>query len=619
MTKPLQMREININFMVNRRQPMNKTKPGFKNFYLNILFVLFIGGIGVQSFTSCSSDDVDDPPPPPGTSSALGSGDSSSSSDDDDGSSSSDDDDYGSSSSVGGGSGLYCDFGPVTEYGGGCFEIDNASDCDTEWGQVVNVCDGNSSSSVGGSSSSSIGGNSSSSSIGNSSSSSNFVVGNHFSPNIQYSSFTDSRNGKTYKSVVIGTQIWMAENLDYDPGTGYSTSTPYGRLYYWTTAMDLGDTYIDSQWGGSDVKRQGICPAGWYLPSQTDRDKLYLEVSDAPLDNSGSPTAGRYLKAKSGWSNNANGEDTYGFSALPGGYALAHSNSDGSLGFTLFNVGTVGRWWTSTEATGTSAKYISANTSDRADGGIIAALKANLHSVRCMKENNTGTSSSSATQSSSSKQSKLYCDFGPVNEDGGGCFEITSASECDTQWGRVVSVCTPTITTFVDSRDQKTYKKVKIGTQTWMAENLNYNASDSKCYNDDLSSCNTYGRLYNWTRARTVCPSGWHLPSQDEWDEMTDYIGGQETEGRELKATSGWIEDGNGMDEYGFNALPGGYGYSNNGDYAGRGFRGHWWTSTEDYRAGYNGAYYRYMSYEYDYAVWYPNEKLYYMSVRCVQ
>jgi uncharacterized protein (TIGR02145 family) len=131
----------------------------------------------------------------------------------------------------------------------------------------------------------------------------------------------------------------------------------------------------------------------------------------------------------------------------------------------------------------------------------------------------------------------------------------------------------------------KTYKTVKIGNLTWMAENLNYNVSGSKCYGDQESNCNTYGRLYKQSTAAGVCPKGWHLPSNYEWTYLTTNVGGSSTAGTKLKATSGWNAHatyGNGTDDYSFSALPG---YT-------IGTVGLWWSSS--YKGSYMGAGYAY-------------------------
>jgi uncharacterized protein (TIGR02145 family) len=168
---------------------------------------------------------------------------------------------------------------------------------------------------------------------------------------------------------------------------------------------------------------------------------------------------------------------------------------------------------------------------------------------------------------------------------------------------------------FTDPRDGKNYKTVKIGVQTWMTEDLKY-APGGKCYNDDIDYCKKYGRLYPWEAAKKVCPSGWHLPSDAEWTKLTDFVGGSSTAGTKLKAKSGWNNNGNGMDdEYGFSALPGGFGLSDDG-FLNVGISGFWWSATES-SASY--AWGRLIDYNYAKVGRYDGGKPYFYPVRCVQ
>jgi len=156
----------------------------------------------------------------------------------------------------------------------------------------------------------------------------------------------------------------------------------------------------------------------------------------------------------------------------------------------------------------------------------------------------------------------------------------------------------PTGTSFTDVRDGQSYRMVTIGTQTWMAENLNYDVPSSTrdvCYNKNSDNCSIYGRLYTWDDATSVCPVGWHLPSDDEWTTLEDFVGDSATAGTKLKSKSGWggVYDWNGTDLYGFSALPGGFGGSDGGSFSYVGTFGSWWSATE---GGTGTAYCRMMS-----------------------
>jgi uncharacterized protein (TIGR02145 family) len=168
---------------------------------------------------------------------------------------------------------------------------------------------------------------------------------------------------------------------------------------------------------------------------------------------------------------------------------------------------------------------------------------------------------------------------------------------------------------FTDSRDGKTYRTVKIGRQTWMAENLNYKSDSSWCYENADSNCVKYGRLYDWAAAMTSCPSGWHLPTHIEWNHLDEYAGGEKETGKKLKSASGWNNGGNGIDAYGFSALPGGQRLTPDGYFNSNGFNGFWWTAT----IGGKGAHSRSMYYMYDHVNPGYNYESHGASVRCVK
>lgn len=141
------------------------------------------------------------------------------------------------------------------------------------------------------------------------------------------------------------------------------------------------------------------------------------------------------------------------------------------------------------------------------------------------------------------------------------------------------------------------YETVEIGNQCWFKENLNYETSSSWCYDDNPANCDTYGRLYKASSALgSICPNGWHLPSDLEWKILEGTVDSQYPvcdpvwngnefrgfdSGLNLKSTTGWDNNGNGTDLYDFGALPGGY-RGPIGTYFGQGFQGIWWSSSLD-------------------------------------
>ena len=166
-----------------------------------------------------------------------------------------------------------------------------------------------------------------------------------------------------------------------------------------------------------------------------------------------------------------------------------------------------------------------------------------------------------------------------------------------------------------DKRNNKTYKTVTFGSQTWMAQNLNYETKNSYCYKDLAENCTKYGRLYTWTAAKNACPSGWHLPSKDEFETLFSAVGGQSKAGKMLKSVGGWKDRGYGTDVYSFSALPAGIrtnigSFSYESDYA------VFWSSTE-YGSSFAYDVFLYSSYDYANLKYDGNDNAF--SVRCVK
>ena len=401
---------------------------------------------------------------------------------------------------------------------------------------------------------------------------------------------TDSRDGQIYKTVKISDQTWMAQNLNYETANSYcyydkvDNCSKYGRLYTWAAAM--GETEKDCGKGHDcsflSGNIQGVCPSGWHLPSLTEWKALFTAVG-------GDSTAGRVLRSSLDWCLGG-GTDDFSFSALPTGYRNERGNFDYACSYAFF--------WSSSINSSIVYSYGGQSLGYNHDYAISMFID-NYGSVGLYNN---------------------YKDYG---------FSVRCLKDAD----KFASV--------TDSRDGQTYRTVKIGTQTWMAQNLNYKTANSYCYEDVSVNCFKYGRLYTWAAAmdsasfwstngkgcgygstcsptypvRGVCPDGWHLPTRTEWNTLFSAVGDSSTAGQALKSTSGWYNIHNGSDAFSFRALPAGF-KGKNGNYDGESSNAFFWSSTE-YNASI--AYYMNLHYSTGNARLYRYDEYYGYSVRCLK
>jgi Fibrobacter succinogenes major domain (Fib_succ_major). len=315
----------------------------------------------------------------------------------------------------------------------------------------------------------------------------------------------DPRDNKTYRTVVVNGVTWMAENLNYEDHTigksncyddDASNCELYGRLYSRDAAMNDSRCKYKSSCDLGEGTIQGVCPDGWHIATKAEAQNLLSYVTSTASLKSAAST----------WS--TPGTDNYGLSFVGAGN---WDNEDGFEDMHSYEV-----MWLYAASTYQYFLLISSSTDvwDYISDEYYAT-------VRCIKGEAAPVSSSSSSSSSMSSSSSKpqLADADPLLEAG-------------TQFNSEI-----TYGTMTDSRDSKTYKTVKIGNKTWMAENLNYAGNKiglSFCFNDEDRFCDVYGRLYSRDAAMNdggcnktscdlgdapiqgICPDGWHIPSESE-------------------------------------------------------------------------------------------------------
>lgn len=200
-----------------------------------------------------------------------------------------------------------------------------------------------------------------------------------WNPNISYDTLVDTRDGQKYRTVKIGTQVWMAQNLNYkvDSSWWYNNSpdsgAKYGRLYTWASAMGVSSDYnLEALGEKNSQKYQGACPDNWHLPSSAEWDTL-TSVVDA-----GNSIHGTLLKSTVGWRTSntklGNGTDTHGFRAIPSGWIANNAFAE---------AGDYAKWWTSSELGAPYALYKAMYYNDPIVSGS-NYMKPEGFSIRCI-------------------------------------------------------------------------------------------------------------------------------------------------------------------------------------------------------------------------------------------
>ena len=458
------------------------------------------------------------------------------------------------------------------------------------------------------------------------------------------------KDRRNYPIVKIGDQTWMAENLAWLPSVemvgGHPKYSVYGYMGYSVSEAKATYNYINYGVLYRLDAAETACPDGWHLPSDEEWKVLEtnLGMNQSEADSHGGRTfgsVGKKMKSSTGWINNGNGDNSSGLTILPAGFSYRAGDYTPTR---LPGEGT--RFWS---ALGQGDLLVWLRGFDFSGDAVERSYSHGELSIRCVKNGLIPPLARFTSDPRSGSPSTLFRFYASGSKDKETKtvdllvrWDFDGDSIWDTDYdtskiithqyaspgSRLVTLEvknnsglvdqeTKTIVvgegTLTDSRDGKVYAYKNIGTQTWMIENLAYlptsgtswGWSDHTPYyyiyggggewNDNYD---IYGTLYNYIAALTACPSGWHLPGNDEWTVLTEYLSnngyGFEGSGNDiakaLVAPSGWASSAKagtvGNDQThsntsGFMALPGGL-WAGNGGFFNLGGSGNFWSSKED-------------------------------------